>query len=262
MKTNKKRKYIIWGAVIVLLMAIGATAAFAQGGFPGSGSNTPFQGQTPDHFNGSRPDKTPDNELLAEALGITVEELQTAFDTAGAAALEQAVADGLITQEQADEIASGSGRGLHNFMPRAAQENAIDFEALLADALGISVDDLQAARETVAEARLAEMVESGRITQEQADMMRARQAVNEYVDHDAIQAMIQEAYETAVQQALDNGDITQEQADQLLSGEHTFGPGGFGGQHGHGRPGGFGGRGNNGPQGQFAPPQPPAGANG
>ena len=43
-------------------------------------------------------------KFLAEALGITVEKLQTAQDTAAKAELAQAVTDGRMTQAQADQI--------------------------------------------------------------------------------------------------------------------------------------------------------------
>jgi len=43
-------------------------------------------------------------KFLAEALGITVEKLQTAQDTAAKVELTQAVTDGRMTQAQADQI--------------------------------------------------------------------------------------------------------------------------------------------------------------
>lgn len=56
---------------------------------------------------------------LAAAAGVTMTDLQTAVQTATAAAIEQAVADGLITQEQADSFLQNQGqfgrggRGMH-----------------------------------------------------------------------------------------------------------------------------------------------------
>ena len=72
--------------------------------------------------------------LLADALGVTVEELQTAQEAAHQAALEQALEEGLITQEQADRMLSL--RAVRGYLNR---------EALLAEALGMSVAELQAA---------------------------------------------------------------------------------------------------------------------
>jgi formaldehyde-activating enzyme involved in methanogenesis len=135
---------------------------------------------------------------------------------------------------------------------------SIDFEALLADALGITIEELQAAHDEVFAARLAEMVEAGVMTQEQADLIVARKAVQDYIDTESISDMLQAAYEDAVAQALADGVITQEQADQMLENLPSFdgfgsgglhhGPGGFGGHHRRGGgPGGFG------PGGSFGP---------
>ncbi|MCB9446367.1 MAG: hypothetical protein H6669_19225 [Ardenticatenaceae bacterium] len=64
---------------------------------------------------------------------------------------------------------------------------------------------------------MAQMVADGYLTQEQADLMAAREAVESHMDYEGLNAAVQEAYATAVQAALDAGEITQAQADQLLS---------------------------------------------
>ncbi len=253
MDTQKKWSRIMIGTVMVLILAVGVTAAFAQtGGDPvvtppaaedgGQLPPPPFapgnrNGNGRPNFNGQRPDLASQEELLADALGISVEDLQAAQETAAQAALDQAIADGLITQEQADQMAQHGGRRGHG---GAMGPNHEEF---LADALGISVETLQAAQDEVHAAKLAEMVEAGVLTQEQADLMNARRAVNSYMDFEALRAVQQAAFEDAVQQALNNGDITQAQADQILSGANNFGPRGFDGPDG---PGGFGGRGGQG----------------
>ena len=222
-------------------MAFAGAATFAQTddsagppfqqGLDGDGNGRPF-------FNGHRGNGRPDfagerghkGEALAEALGITVEELEAAHDEAKEAALAQAVADGLISQEEADAILAGEAR------PRGLGRQAgIDGQAFLADALGISVEELEAAIEQVQADRLAAMVEAGAITQEQG-MLTARQAVESYVDREALQDMMQAAIEEAINEALADGAITQEQADTLLSNVENFEGRGFGGR-------GFGGRG-------------------
>jgi hypothetical protein len=86
------------------------------------------------------------------------------------------------------------------------------------------------------------------LTQEQADLMAARQAVENHIDYEGLNAAVQEAYATAVQAALDAGEITPEQADQLLSeaatapgiGHFDFGGHGGPGGRGHGGHGGHG----------------------
>lgn len=235
----KKLLYMVFGGLVAMALVFGAAASFAQ---TDDNTDTPTTEtdtqdnnggtvQIPRHGWGGGPEAN--EEALAEALGITVEELETAKTEAHTAAINQAVADGVLTQEQADELlANGGGR-----IGRLG-----NMETYLAEALGISVETLQAARQTVFAANLAEMVAAGEITQEQADMMVARQAVQGYVDVEAMQAAVQSIYADAIAQALADGVITQEQADQLLSDQSFNAPGfGFGGGH-HGpggRHGGF-----------------------
>ncbi len=152
------------------------------------------------------------DEYLAAALGISVEELQAAQDSAYAAYLADAVAAGDITQAQADGMLA---------MRRLSAY--IDHQSLVAEALGMSVDELQAA--------LAD-------GQSLADLMTAKGLTAE-----TLQANLQTAYEAAIARAVADGVITQAQADELLSsGLHFgfFGHGEFGrGGHGHGGRGGF-----------------------
>lgn len=187
---------------------------------------------------------------LAEALGITEEELAAAIQSARQAALDQAVADGQLTQEQADALAE---RDLGRFGGRGLGHEYSD--SLLAEALGITVDELTAAREQVMANRLAQAVADGDITQAQADRMAAQQAFQEYQ-----RGQTQTEMESAIQAAVEAGAITQAQADLLLSDldQGFFGRGGMGGgmfnrgffergfAQGFGGPGGhsdFGGRG-------------------
>jgi hypothetical protein len=173
---------------------------------------------------------------LAEALGITAAELQTAQQAANEAAIDQALAQGLITQAQADALKArdGSfGRGFHRFF--GMDDATIDMNALLADALGISTDELAAARVEAQELALAAAVEAGSITQEQADQMKAEQSLKTYLDEQGFQTQVQTLYETLVKQAVQAGVITQEQADSILSNQGSFGGmRGFDGFHGRG----------------------------
>jgi hypothetical protein len=150
-------------------------------------------------------------ELLAGALGISVEELQAAQTKAQEAALDQAVADGWITQRQADQMKLYGfrwlGRGLELWGA------GIDRNALLAEALGISVDDLAAAQEKAYTTWLAQEVEAGRLTQEQADQMQAEHDLRLF-----LASRLQTAYTEGIQAAVEAGVITQEQADQIQSG--------------------------------------------
>ncbi len=185
------------------------------------------------------------DEALAKALGITTDELQAAYTKAYEAALAQSVKDGQITQAQADEM---GGRGIGRM-----HLEGIDFDALLAEALGVSVDDLQAARLEARNAEIDQAVADGNMTQEQADLIKARQAL---ADSQSFQDALQAAYESAVQQALKDGVITQAQADLILAeGPNGFGP--MGGPDGPGGPGGHGGRGGHGDFAPGAGPQAP-----
>ena len=84
---------------------------------------------------------------LAKALGITVEKLQAAYTQASAIHIDQAVADGTITQDQADLM---KGR-----------------TALYADA------KFQASMKSAYESAVAQAVQDGVITQAQADLILA-----------------------------------------------------------------------------------------
>ncbi len=155
------------------------------------------------------------SEELAAALGITTDALAKAQTQAKSAALTKAVADGLITQAQADEITTeGAAFPLGNRWGQWLSAKGIDFDAFLADALGISEDALTAARSKALEAHLSALVAEGRLTQDQADLIEARQAL---AASTKFTGAMQSAFETAVAQAVKDGTITQTQADLLLA---------------------------------------------
>jgi hypothetical protein len=202
--------------------------------------------------------------LLAEALGITPAELQLARVEAQIAAVQQAVDDDLITQTQADQMLLGGGRGFRGGPMGPGLGVDIDPQALFAEALGITVEELEAAQQEAHLAAIQEAVEDGTITQEQADMMIAQINLQEYLDRDALLAsalgitvedvqaardedkdlatLVDElgldaatvrlamitARQEAIQQAVSDGVISQEQADQVIA---RPGPG-FGGPMG------------------------------
>lgn len=244
-----------------------------------------------------------DGEYLAQALGISVEELEEAYAKAHDAALDQAVANGDLTQEEADAIRtlrdseSEMGRGPKNRLFHFLGRGGVDFEPLLADALGISVEELRDAREEARQLATAAAVDAGRLTEEQADLMNAMAALKDVIDPQALTAQVlgisedelqdlrgtrgaladlleekgltpaefrtqmQAAFEAAVQQAVEDGVITQEQADAILEAKAGFGRGMM-------PPGGFGGRGPGGPcapdglNPDSAVPAPPDGSTG
>lgn len=284
MKQLSQRAPFFMGAAAALMLVLSTAAvypSFAQTGTatPAPGTETPAASDSDESADSGtdsstdsssdsttgRADKGPgrygvggnSDELLAEALGITTEELDAAYLAAASAGLDQAVAEDLLTQTQADalrerlESASGSGfrfhlggRGFGFF-----GSDTIDGKALLAEALGISTDELAAAYDEAEAAGLAQAVENGQLTQEQADLVTARRALQEYW------ATQQQSYEEIVQAAVDAGAITQAQADLLLANQPAngrgFGMGGGMGGHfgersmggGRGMMPGMGGRG-------------------
>lgn len=139
------------------------------------------------------------DSFLADALGISVEELQDAYAAANEAALDQAVEDGLVSEEDADLLKA-----------RWALAATIDRQAIMAEALGISTDELQAARE------------DGTTLYDLMDELE--------LDPEDVSDAVQAAYAEAVQDAVDSGVITQAQADEILD----TGSGGlfFDGPHG------------------------------
>ena len=131
---------------------------------------------------------------LSEALGVSVADLQEARQAAHVAALEQAVTEGVITAEQAELIKA-----------RQALMQYIDKEEILATALGITTEELQAARQ---EGKSFHYF-FGELGLNPADIKDAMQS----------------AYEDAVQNAVEDGVITNSQAEKLQ--ENGFGRRGF-----------------------------------
>ena len=180
---------------------------------------------------------------LADALGIDLAKLQAAYESANTEALKLAVEQGLITQAQADEItarglSNGPIGGYKHLFSVDVANSGIDYNALLAKALGITTDQLSAAYQAAFTTAVNNAVTAGTLTQAQADLMIGRAAL---AADATFQSSIQSAYEAALQQAVTDGVITQAQADALLQAQQSqsgrnlfdFG-GGFGGRHGHG----------------------------
>lgn len=210
---NRFTKTMVLGFIVILVLSLGAVSAFAQDDTTTDSDANPalpfgFGGHRGHH--GSR---GADEEALAEALGISVEELQAAREKIMADRLAQPLEDGTLTQEQAD-----------NIQAMQAVKEVIDREAILAEVLGMTVEELEVARE------------DGSLYDILANITPAD-----------LQEQTQAAMETAVNQAVADGAITQAQADliieQIANGEGRMGKfggsGSFGGKRGGGMPGGF-----------------------
>lgn len=235
MAISKKLMYLAFGGFMALTLAFGAYTTFAQAdegsdveGDPGIGLQ---EGRGDREGFGRDRSESNKAEELAEALGMTVEEVEAAFAAVRVAVIEQAVADGEMTQEEADAILSGENGGRGN-RGRIGGHDNVD---LLAEELGVTVEELEAAQEEIKAARLAEKVESGELTQEEADYIQAKHVVRDYIEADEASEVDEAAIEAGIADALADGAITQDQADQMLedleNGE--FGKGGRrGGSHG------------------------------
>jgi hypothetical protein len=262
MKFPTQRAPFFMGAAAALMLTFSTAAVYPQISqaadatpaptVPGLEQTTPA---TPDQTQGRMGLRGDNETYLADALGITTDELHAAYLAAANAALDQAVEQDLLTQTQADTLRGrletaaengfgGRGLGFGGRGMRLFGSDTIDTEALLADALGITVDELQTAYNDAQAAALAQAVTDGQLTQEQADLWAARQAFQDYVRSQ------QPSFADEVQEAVDAGVITQAQADLLLANQQSFGGRGFGGDFdmggrgmgGHGR-GGHGMRG-------------------
>ena len=169
---------------------------------------------------------------IAEAQGVEMADITAALQAQFDQAVQDALADGAITEEQAERLQNrpapffgkGQGRG-HGGVGRELAETMQEYidkdaiQAATASALGITVEELEAAHS--AGTRLPELAQEQGV--DVADVQAAQQAV----------------FEDAVAEAVADGAITQEQADELLSRPFSTQCGrghGRGGQHG-GRPG-------------------------
>ena len=152
---------------------------------------------------------------LADELGVEIEVVRDAMQAAHDEALTKAVADGLMTQEQADGLRERMGQLAFDayYFPRARPEglewpdrdglHRENVDAAIADALGLTVDELQEAREDGK--TLAELAETAGVSLDEVlDAMRAARA-------------------DAIQQAVEDGQLTQEQADRFQNRTFPFG---------------------------------------
>jgi hypothetical protein len=150
------------------------------------------------------------NEALAEELGISVEELEAAELAARNALIDEAVANGRITEEQAERLKSrelgrgfpfrygpdGDGLGIvaaaRNVFQAAADVIGIEPDELrheladgrslteIADDNGVNRDDLKAGIISAVEAEITAAVEDGRLSEERA--ARLTENLDEYIE--------------------------------------------------------------------------------
>jgi polyhydroxyalkanoate synthesis regulator phasin len=206
-----KRKILVTVVIVGLLVAGGLFLALNNHSVQAaSGSST--MANTALNFGRGQVDP----EDLAEALGMSVEELTEAKAIAVANTIDQALELGLITQEEADELMSeetSSRRGLYKLLS-TEERNQLDYDVFLFEALGITEEEYKTAIETIRQANLDEAVAEGTLTQEEADAIVGQRAL---MDSAKFNESIKDAYEDAIAEALEDGTITQAQADALLA---------------------------------------------
>jgi hypothetical protein len=194
-----KRVLKVFG-IVALVAAVGVVAvgavAFAQ---TDNSSSGPFDFST--KF----------KEALAGILGITVDEYNAAVDKAQQQVLDQAVADGSLTQDQADKMQERLSRspddGLFGMGPGRGGRghgggggggiSGVSLRAVAADKLGMTVADLETAMKggkTIADLAKEKGVDTQAIVDEYASQVQA-----------------------ALKVKVDNGQITQSQADEQLA---------------------------------------------
>ena len=211
-------------ATLVAVLAVGAVGAVALAQ-EGSEDSTGFNLRERLH------------QAIAGILGITVEEYDAAVDTAQEQVLSDAVADGWLTQEQADRLqervdlgagARWMGKGFFGGRGGWGMRGGASLFSVAADKLGMSLSDLM------------------------AELQAGKSIAEVAADHNVDAKTIVEAYlaqlEETLTDAVENERITQKQADSILENmadavasqiEATRGecwPGGF---MGHGGRGGF-----------------------
>lgn len=211
------------------------------------------------------------NDAGLELLGITEAEYETARDEAAVSYNNELVAMGWITAEEAAaENEEGDwariGRGQY-------YSGILDKDVFIADSLGVSLAEWEAAEDASYAANIAEKIESGRLTAEEAADKQVIHDFKASIDDDSVLAqalgisvaeldearannvtysdLLEElgltddevdAAEEAitaqlVEDAVADGSLTAEQAEQVLNGRNGHG---HGGKHGRGN-----GRGNN-----------------
>jgi hypothetical protein len=240
------RKLMIGTLFMAALLALGGAFMFSTNSVAAQVTDTVTETQMLHrgggrHGNGIRPNREAQAQVVADALGITVEELEAAkeagtsldelaaangttveavhaaVEAAHIANINDAVANGDITQEQADAMIERIT--LHQLAGQIFSKD--DAKAAAAAALGITVEELDAAKEA---GTLRDLVEESGVD---------------------VRAAVDAAREAAIDSALASGQITADQAAALR--EMPAGKGGHGGPGGRGGHGGReGGRGGNG----------------
>lgn len=214
-------------------------------------------------------------ERIAEQLGVSEEDLQSAIESVAAQVVDQAVEDEVLTEDEGDELLESLSEAIaEDELGRSSAlrellrtVNRIDFDvkAALSEALDIDLSDFdditllgggfsrgmpdqegedrpgmggEGRPEVNGEDRAeADEEERPEMNEEFAAQREALEALQPYLESDDFQEAIQSAYEAAIDEAVADGALTEEQAETLKE-DGSF--------PGFGMGGGFGGRGGGG----------------
>ena len=169
-------------AAIALAVAAGAfalTGAFGIGPAAAEGGDDGDRGA---HHDRDDHDEGDEGAALAEALGVTVEELEAAMRQVMLDRIDAAVDAGRLSEERAEALREaiesgeepGRGfRGHHGFGHGFGWHgDEGDEGAAFAEALGVTVEELEAAMRQVALDKIDAAVEAGKLTEERAEALR------------------------------------------------------------------------------------------
>jgi hypothetical protein len=133
-------------------------------------------------------------EALAEKLGVTVEELQSAQDEARDQVIEDALADGRITEEQAERLRNAEFGDLRRGFARGVRHAIGNAFETAAEILGLTKEE----------------VRSGLAEGKSLNDLAAEQGISN------LEAQLVAELTADIQAKVSDGSITQEQADRLL----------------------------------------------
>jgi hypothetical protein len=231
MKLSWKRIGVFAG-ILALVGVVGlASVAVAQGS--DDGAVRPFDFGAKVH------------EAIASVLGIGLEQYESAVETARGQVIQEAVAEGTLTQEQADQILERMGEG---FGPKGMPFGRRGGGQRMGGRMGAWPGGPEGSLLSVAAEQLdLEVSELQAELQDGKSIAEVAEANG--VDPQAIADAFVATISDRLAEAVANERMTQEQADELLSGieervsdqlENSDGCQKFGGLMHGGRPGGFG----------------------
>lgn len=177
-------KIVKWG---LGLFGVAVAATVLTFGLMGFGTSSAAPGLEPG--GGGRSGIFAEYEtILAQKLGISLQQLEAAQKATRDQLIDNAVAAGKLTKAQGDALKAGEkpqispGHGQQNRGPGGARDllrNARDIfqqhETILAQKLGISLQQLQTAQKAAKDQLIDQAVAAGKLTKPQADALKSGQ---------------------------------------------------------------------------------------